>query len=76
VQTERAQRGCKASRQQAQRHPQPQEQPHEQPHQQPQEQQEEQKLALRAKNLQTVQDDPTLNETLKMSPGTSASVSD
>jgi len=34
------------------------------------------KLALRAANLQAVIDDPTLNQTLKMSPGTSASVSD
>ena len=33
------------------------------------------KLALRAANLKTVQDDPTLDQTLKMSSGTSASVS-
>jgi len=37
---------------------------------------EERKLALRDANLQAVLDDPTLNDTLKMSPGTSASVSD
>ena len=37
---------------------------------------EKRKLALRAANLQAVQDDPTLNQTLKMSTGTSASVSD
>ena len=34
------------------------------------------KLALRAANLQAVRDDPSLNQTLKMSTGTSASVSD
>jgi len=34
------------------------------------------KLARLAKNLQAVQDDPTLDATLKMTPGTSASVSD
>ena len=34
------------------------------------------KLTLRAANLKEVQDDPTLNLTLKMSTGTSASVSD
>ena len=33
------------------------------------------KLALRAANLQAVRDDPTILETQKMSPGTSASVS-
>jgi len=33
------------------------------------------KLALRAANLKTVQDDPNLDQTLKMSTGTSASVS-
>jgi len=33
------------------------------------------KLALRAANLKTVQDDPSLNQTLKMTTGTSASVS-
>jgi len=37
---------------------------------------EKRKLALRAANLQTVLDDPSLNQTLKMSPGASASVSD
>jgi len=37
---------------------------------------EKRKLALRAANLQAVRDDPTLNHTLKMSTGTSASVSD
>jgi len=37
---------------------------------------EKRKLALRVANLQAVLDDPTLNDTLKMSPGTSASVSD
>ena len=34
------------------------------------------KLALRAANLQAVLDDPTLNDTLSMSAGTSVSVSD
>ena len=34
------------------------------------------KLALLAKNLQTVADDATLDETVKMTPGTSAFVSD
>jgi len=33
------------------------------------------KLALRAANLQAVQDDPTILQTLKMTTGTSASVS-
>ena len=33
------------------------------------------KLALRAANLQAVQDDPTLDKTLKMSTSTSVSVS-
>jgi len=33
------------------------------------------KLALRAANLRAVQDDPTIHQTLKMSTGTSASVS-
>ena len=33
------------------------------------------KLALRAANLQAVQDDPSIHQTLKMSTGTSASVS-
>jgi len=34
------------------------------------------KLELLATNLQRVQDDKTLNDTLKMTPGTSASVLD